>query len=381
MDSESQSILKHNKNNESNIYYDKLNLKASKKLFYFTIIMIFALKFSIIYINKDKIKISNNEIKEIKKEKPDINKIESEVLSFVEFNQKIYEKYQKFQRDFCRYFNQISVKKYDDQLRLSEVEFLKKKFYMYVYKGDDAVSNTIASSKFWEANETKNLLKVLRHYSKKKKIKARNIFVLDIGSNVGWYTFFLGKFGYNIISFEPSDVNNYILKRNYCLNRKLNVTLIKRGLYTEEKKCDFFISKGNIGDGWIFCDKNTRIPRHLIKTGETILTKLSNYLNFLSDKNLPLIKIDVEGCESKVFEGGIEILTKYHVPYIFLEFSPQSLVDHGSNPIELLQIFEKNGYKFLRTHFLDNHYLTIDYIIENTITFMNLYIVHSSTLS
>ena len=94
----------------------------------------------------------------------------------------------------------------------------------------------------------------------------------------------MGKFGYNVISFEPSNVNNYILKRNYCLNRELNVTLVKRGLYTEEKHCDFYISRGNIGDGWIFCDNNTNIPNHLVKTGQTRLTKLSNYLNFLSDR-------------------------------------------------------------------------------------------------
>ena len=252
---------------------------------------------------------------------------------------------------------------------------------MVVYKKEDAVSNTITYSKFWEDTETKNVLKVLHHYSTKNNLKAQDIFVLDIVSNVGWYTFFLGKFGYNIISFEPSDVNNYILKRNYCLNREVNVTLVKRGLYSEEKQCDFYISRGNIGDGWIFCDNNTNIPRHLVKTGQSRLTKLSNYLNFLSDKNLALIKIDVEGCESKVFEGGIEILSKYHIPYIFLEFSPQSLIDHGTNPREFLQIFENTGYKFLSSNFLDDQYLTIDYIIRNTTNFMNLYIVHSNMSS
>ena len=74
----------------------------------------------------------------------------------------------------------------------------------------------------------------------------------------------------------------YILSKNYCLNRELNVTLIKKGLYTEEKVCDFYISRGNIGDGWVFCDKNKTIPQHLIKSGETILTRLANYASFLS---------------------------------------------------------------------------------------------------
>ena len=137
----------------------------------------------------------------------------------------------------------------------------------------------------------------MNYYSSLKNITNDNIYILDIGSNVGWYTLFLGKLGYKILAFEPSDVNMYILRKNFCLNQDLNITLIKKGLYTEEKQCDFYISRGNIGDGWVFCDKNYTIPNHIIKTGKTYLTKLSNYIEFLSTKNLALIKIDIEGSE------------------------------------------------------------------------------------
>ena len=131
----------------------------------------------------------------------------------------------------------------------------------------------------------------MNYYSSLKNIRNDNIYILDIGSNVGWYTLFLGKFGYKILAFEPSDVNMYILRKNFCLNQDLNITLIKKGLYTEEKQCDFYISRGNIGDGWVFCDKNSTIPSHIIKTGKAYLTKLSNYIEFLSTKNLALLKL------------------------------------------------------------------------------------------
>ena len=38
-----------------------------------------------------------------------------------------------------------------------------------------------------------------------------------------------------------------------------------------------------------------------------------------------MIKIDIEGSEAKAIEGGIELITKYHIPFIFLEFSPSML--------------------------------------------------------
>ena len=137
---------------------------------------------------------------------------------------------------------------YEKRLKKTFVTYLGKDFMMYVYKYQDIVSRQISDLKVWEADETRILLKALDYYSSKKNISKQNIYVLDIGSNIGRYTFYLGKYGYKILSFEPSYLNMYILHKNYCLNRKLNVTLIRKGLYTEEKNCDFYISKGNIGD-------------------------------------------------------------------------------------------------------------------------------------
>ena len=65
----------------------------------------------------------------------------------------------------------------------------------------------------------------------KKNIKKEDIYIIDIGANIGWYTFILGKYGYKIISFEPLPLNTYILNKNYCLNKDVNITIINKGLY------------------------------------------------------------------------------------------------------------------------------------------------------
>ena len=166
------------------------------------------------------------------------------------------------------------------------------------------------------------------------------------------------------------------MKKNYCLNRELNVTFINKGLYNDDKKCDLYINKENKGDGIVFCEKNNQIPENLIKKEQVTLTKLSNYMQFLLERNLALIKIDIEGAEERAFEGGIKLLSKYRIPFIFLEFNPESLRQHGTDPRKFLKMFLKYGYRFPFYNFFDNDFLSIDEIMEKTNGTMNLYIIH-----
>jgi hypothetical protein len=93
-----------------------------------------------------------------------------------------------------------------------------------------------------------------------------------------------------------------------------------------------------------------------------------------------LIKIDVEGSEGKVFEGGIEIISKYHVPFIFMEFTRENLKKHDTNPENFLKLFEKNGYKFSTNSFYDRNFVSLDYIIKRYKIIINLYIIYSEII-
>ena len=228
----------------------------------------------------------------------------------------------------------------------------------------------------WEKKESINLLNSLNFYSKKKMLPNKNITILDIGANIGWYSFLLGKLGYEIISFEVSSINNYILKKNFCLNKDIDMTIINKGIGLEEEKCLLHHPSKNIGDAIILCGENVNIPRKNEDIIEEIkFTKLSNYIPFLKNKNLALIKIDIEGSEGKAINSGIELITKYHIPFIFLEFVPDYLKMQGTDPKEFLEIFEKNGYKISLDNFLSQKYLPIEQILQ--LSDINLYIVYS----
>ena len=296
-----------------------------------------------------------------------------------EFKQDTNEKYIKEQKYFCNNINDYYIQEFENEIKIVNVRFLNKSFNMYVIKHKDVVSSIISKNKNWEPTATVEIIKALNYFSKKKNIKNEDIYILDLGANIGWYSFFLGKYGYKVISFEPSKRNFYILKKNYCLNNDVNITLINKGLNNEEMKCDYYIQIGNEGNGLTFCDKNAHIQKILRKKGKILITKLSNYIPFLSQKNLVFIKVDVEGSEAKLFEGGIEIITKYHVPFIFLEFAPNNLKMQGTNKKKFLQLFEDNGYKISIVNFLSKKYIPINEILK-TKRLLNLYIIYTKVL-
>ena len=72
----------------------------------------------------------------------------------------------------------------------------------------------------------------------------------------------------------------------------------------------------------VICNKRNDIPRSFTKRSVVILTMLRNFIPFLSKKHVTFMKIDVEGTEEAVILSGIELITEYHVPFIFLEYSP-----------------------------------------------------------
>lgn len=128
----------------------------------------------------------------------------------------------------------------------------------------------------------------------------------------------------------------------------------------------------------ILCDENKQKINSTIynfnKTFEVRLTKLSNFLPYLSNKNIALIKLDIEGGEGKVIEDSIDLIIKYHIPYIFSEFNPNLLKRHGTNPKKYLELFFKNGYKISKSGFLNENYVTPEQINNNL---DNLYFIYS----
>ena len=90
------------------------------------------------------------------------------------------------------------------------------------------MSNYIIKTGNYEPTPMSNFLDALHYYGIKNNIvNNKDIFMLDIGGNLGAYPSFLGKFGYSVLTFEASPRNSYIIYKNYChINKNSNIIII-----------------------------------------------------------------------------------------------------------------------------------------------------------
>ena len=285
-------------------------------------------------------------------------------LSIKAINENIVQEYIIRQKNFCYYPEKFYNQKFEDLIKLTNFSFRNISYQMYVYKkSDNYMSNSIIKTAKYEPTHMSNFLDALKYYAEKNYIiKNEDIIILDIGGNLGVYPTFFGKFGYSILTFEASPRNSYIINKNYCLiNKYSNIIIINKGLSDEEKTCNYYSQIDGIGNGMVLCDENQEkikaLKFNFNKTFEVKLTKLSNFLPYLSKKNIALIKLDIEGGEGKVIEDAIELISKYHVPFVFSEFNPNFLQRHGTNPKKFIELFIKNGYKISYKGFLNVPYV------------------------
>jgi FkbM family methyltransferase len=134
----------------------------------------------------------------------------------------------------------------------------------------------------------------------------------DIGANVGNYTIYAGIKGIKTFAFEPEILNLAIMYENIFMNNLNNIcTIIPIGLHNLTGIECFFLKNISKGDAnHTIGRKSPFLEKYNInfKTINTITCTLSDIVKFL---NLPLptkVKIDVDGNELKVIQGGIDIL-------------------------------------------------------------------------
>jgi FkbM family methyltransferase len=348
-----------------NFSFKKYNNRGKKLLIFIIILLLFLfisniyILYFIVYLNK-----KTNTLNLNYKLFTSLNNTQK--ISIEANNESIIQEYIIRQKNFCTNPDKFYNQKFEELIKLTNFSFRNISYQMYVYKkSDNYMSNSIIKTAKYEPIHMSNFLDALKYYARKNNIiKNEDIYMLDIGGNLGAYPSFLGKFGYSILTFEASPRNSYIINKNYChINKYSNIIIINKGLSNEEKICNYYSQIDGIGNGMVLCNENEEkikaLRYNFNKTFEVKLTKLSNFLPYLLNKNIALIKLDIEGGEGKVIEDAIELIRKYHVPFVFSEFNPNFLQRHGTNPKNFIELFTKNGYKISYRGFLNVPYVNL----------------------
>lgn len=176
----------------------------------------------------------------------------------------------------------------------------------------------------------------------KKEVKSGEI-VLDVGANIGYYTLILAKLVGSqgrVYAFEPEPTNFEVLKKNIEMNGYQNVILNQSAVGIEKGRTKLYLSEIKTGMHRIY--KSKYCKDHI----EVDIIKLDDYLTDNNIyKNIDFVKIDVEGAELAVLEGMQETLNSNQRLKMLVEFVPESNIEFGVKPFEVLNFLKYNRFK------------------------------------
>ena len=295
--------------------------------------------------------------------------------------------YQKKQNYFCDNIRYEFNKEIEETISLFNVSLNGTNFELFLYKDLDYLSNIIRAKKFYDDVGTLYMLKALEYYKDKNNYKNEDLIIIDIGANIGWYTIFFGIHNYSVLSFEPYPENYYVLKKNYCRNIKniieentnnLTITLINRAIYPTEATCGYYQDIKNSKKDLVICNlrKEDNFNIDYMKMDLVNSTNLGDFIPIINHKKITLLRLDLEFEGENAIKSGIKLITKYHIPYIFIEFNFLIFSIHMTTAQEFFKFFIDNGYKISLNGFLTNDFIDIEELMIIRATRNNLYFVY-----
>jgi FkbM family methyltransferase len=165
--------------------------------------------------------------------------------------------------------------------------------------------------------------------------EASGKIALDIGANIGYSTIILGERMKQVIAFEPNYKTRKILLKNVEQNKNSKkIHIYKFALSNKNGFKIFYLSKHPNLSAF---DKNKKYWFIKKKVGIRTMDSLKLKPNF--------IKMDIEGHEVEVIEGGMRSLKKTENCRILLEVHPDKY-NKEKNFAKILNDLINIGYKF-----------------------------------
>lgn len=172
-------------------------------------------------------------------------------------------------------------------------------------------------------------------------------FAVDVGANLGFFTLVMsqlvGEDGL-VTAIEPDPDNLIQLRKHIERNEAGNVTVLTQPLWSEPDVKQFYINVDDQGgsalwpqDRW-WENTKTKLNPKSIRMPTTTL----DYV-LLHDELPKVIKIDAEGAEQAILEGGTSVL-KCKPDYIAVELNPFGMQQLGGNTTDFRKFMKSFGY-------------------------------------
>jgi FkbM family methyltransferase len=174
--------------------------------------------------------------------------------------------------------------------------------------------------------------------------------VLDIGANVGTHTVPLAGLVGNtgvVHAFEATEWAIGKLRRNVAANPSLVTRVLANHAFLTDGR-DEGESPQAIYSSWPLERGSDLHPEHrgqLKSVGAATRTSLDRYAAERGLDTVSLVKIDVDGHELSVLQGGRRLIERT-MPPIVLELSPYTATEGGAGFNSLLAFLRELGYRY-----------------------------------
>ena len=184
----------------------------------------------------------------------------------------------------------------------------------------------------------------------KERMPHKDIYMIDVGANIGWFTLTAASRGFKVISFEPFLDNQFYLKQSIQSNPEFapNIQVFETALGNKNKNCSIYSTNTNLLNGFLRCDKD-KVDNNLQLRANAKLSTLDSYISVLpEDAQVGVIKIDTEGMDYFVLKGGSEFIKKHRPRYIQCEYNPVGMAPLKIRGNDLIHILQSLGYEVHR---------------------------------
>jgi FkbM family methyltransferase len=172
-------------------------------------------------------------------------------------------------------------------------------------------------------------------------------YFIDIGANIGLFTLIaaeiVGRSG-RVIAFEPTPETYRRLLGNIELNKFDNIDAYSIGLSNSPQKLKFNISSNGY-DAWNSFANS--VCSNLQEQIDVNVSTLDLVLGKYEKSKIKLVKIDAEGWEKFILQGGTDFLSNYS-PQLLVEFTEQNTFDAGYMVQEIYDYMVDLGYMWYR---------------------------------
>jgi FkbM family methyltransferase len=175
-----------------------------------------------------------------------------------------------------------------------------------------------------------------------KKLIKDDAIIFDVGANLGWYTIhWLKKFpNCKVYPFEPVRETFDKLLDNVVLNGLKPYRVQNLALSNVNGESEFYVDLERVGASSMVNLRDT--DKAIIEKCRT--QKLDDFFFKVGLNRLDFIKIDVEGAEKLVIDGGINTI-KSLKPIIYCELLRKWSAKFGYHPQDVVKLLAEIGYK------------------------------------